>query len=158
MYVLLPAVEGQLSDATVKAAWRSGFKVRIERWPASDLTAYARLLYACWHAPGDFLVLEQDIAAPAARLQEMARCSVGWCVSGYNVSGRTFTQGLGCTRFTEAFRRAYPWAGQHATADTDHGWTWRHWSTLDACLYRQLTNRGAMAHLHSPPVEHLHRY
>jgi hypothetical protein len=129
---------------------------RVKLDPA-DMSAYWRLLAACWREPGELLVIEQDIGVRAGVVEELAACPEPWCGFGYPIDGSTAVC-LGCTRFAAALKAAEPDLLEEVGEDASAGLPARDWRRLDVRILDALRKRGYQQHRHHPNVLHYHRY
>lgn len=124
-----------------------GLVAHMRYTPATDPYAYAEALAQRWNAGRTFVVAEHDIVATPGKLAELIDCRHPWCACVYRYPDRAdLVAGLGLTKFDERIL--------HATADLVDDLRRLRWSQLDDYLFRVLSKRGFMRHLHGR-VEHV---
>lgn len=129
-------------------------RVRID--PA-DSEAYWRLLAEQWRAPGDLIVIEQDVGIRAGVVEALFACREPWCGFPYAI-GKQMLVCLGCTRFTAQLKAAEPDLLDAVGEDGTGGLPARVWQRLDVRILDHLRARGYRQHEHAPSVAHYHRY
>lgn len=125
--------------------------------------AYWDELAARWDRPeASLLVIEQHIVVHGEVLPQLEECPGDWCVFPFGVKSPDGTfgplqyQGLGCTRFSAALRRAVPSADirPRAVRACPHCGA-PHWAFIDGPVGQALREAGYEPCVHHPPAEHL---
>lgn len=154
--VSVPYVEGMLRGETLAAldAWGGPYTT----WRLNPLNGYdyAMRFLSWWITPGDFMVIEQDMVPRPGLIAEIAACPDTWCSARYHAGGGRYITGLGMAKFTDALKRAHPWAGQNIVTDPRGNGLLVDWTSLNEAVERHLTRLGVTCHIHDTVVEHLH--
>lgn len=154
--ILVPFASLHLETARLLDEHAPGhLRVRID---PEDVEAYWRLVAEQWHEPGDLLNVEQDVGIRAGVVESLFACREPWCGFAYRI-GSQVLMCLGCTRFTAELKAAEPdLLDAVGLIDDDAGTPPRHWRRLDVRILDELRRREYRQHVHSPSVEHFHRY
>jgi hypothetical protein len=142
------------SETAIWARHHGATLVELDR---EDWTAYWRLLAHHWRAPGDLLLVEQDILPAPGVTTDMLACDHLWCSSPYWSVNRWLPDGLGCARFSEALKRSLPDALVHVGRMHDGDGAQGVWWLLDHRLSGYLRSAGHEPHEHERST-HLHEY
>lgn len=129
---------------------------RVKLDPA-DMSAYWRLLAACWRQPGELLIVEHDIGVAAGTLASFDACPEPWCAFGYAIDG-SVAACLGCVRFSASLKAAEPDLLEEVGEVGNDGLPAKDWRRLDVRILDALRKRGYQQHRHLPNVKHYHRY
>lgn len=124
--------------------------------PADD-TAYSRILVDAWAEPGDLVIVEHDVGIRAGVIDELLACGQPWCGFEYAI-GTQLLVCLGCTRFTSHLKTSLPGLMSTAASIDDSGVKAGDWRRMDVRIAGRLEALGHRRHVHSPPVDHMHRY
>lgn len=154
--ILLPYT--RLHPATARLANRHAPGHRRVRLDPADMSAYWRLLAACWREPGDLTVIEHDIGIAPGVTEGFASCREPWCGHAYPLDGGVMLACLGCTRFTASLKEAEPDLLEVVGEVTGDGLPAKDWRRLDVRIGDELRKRGCELHRHEPSVKHYHRY
>lgn len=182
--VVVPYVVGRLHPETEQ--WANKFGAALHEL-SSDHDSYWKALVGWWNLPGDLVVVEQDVVPAVDAVAQMVECPQLWCSSPYGVLGssrsRTWvtydgitsvrhrpprvltsqpavlriTDGLGCVKFSDRFKRSFPdsmvQAGEPRGDRRPHGY----WGVTDTRLSKILRANGQAPHLHERSI-HRRRY
>lgn len=143
-----PAEQAPCWEA-LAAAEEAGWPVEHVELSPADPLAYGAALAARWDGPGDWLIVEHDVAPSVELVAEMMACERLTCFAGYGPAVESVAATLGCTRITErARRRTGAWP-------VPPGITWH---VLDAWLTSGITSALGLRELWHPhgPVAHYH--
>ena len=111
-----------------------------------DAHAYAATIAARWESGRTFIVAEHDVVVTPVKLVELRDCRHPWCACVYAYPDRAdVVAGLGLTKFDASLLQATP--------DLVDELRRLQWWQLDDFLFRVLSRRGYMRHLHGR-VEH----
>ncbi len=153
--ILIPYT--RLHPATARLANRHAPGHRRVRLDPADMSAYWRLLAACWREPGELIVIEHDIGVHAGVIPGFAACPQPYCAHAYPIDG-TIAACLGCVRFSAELKAAEPDLLEEVGEDASAGLPARDWRRLDVRILDALRKRGYQQHRHLPNVAHYHRY
>lgn len=104
---------------------------------------YWRLLSDLWRRAEGVVLVEHDIIASKAAIDELVTCGGDWCCCPYSYE-RGEIVGLGCTKFTGALMARVPDAIERAGRITDRSHPVPgHWCRLDASIQRALRDSNA---------------
>jgi hypothetical protein len=129
---------------------------RVKLDPA-DMSAYWRLLAACWRQPGELIIVEHDIGIAAGTRPGFAACPEPWCAAAYPIDG-SIAACLGCVRFSGALKAAEPDLLEEVGEVGNDGLPAKDWRRLDVRILDALRKRGYQQHRHFPNVLHYHKY
>lgn len=147
----------RLHPATARLANRHAPGHRRVKLDPADMSAYWRLMAACWREPGELVVIEQDIGIGPEVLPGFAACPEPWCGNPYRI-GRQLLVCLGCTRFSAKLKAAEPDVLDVVGEVGNDGLPAKDWRRLDVRILDELRKRGYRQHWHEPQVSHYHKY
>ncbi len=138
MRVVVPAVDtsphlGAVCDSLVGVA----HEVHIVHGD----TGYWRLMADLWKRAEGVILVEHDVLADRAAIDDLITCPADWCAASYNY-GNGYISGLGCTKFSKALMERVPDALLRAGERSDSLHPKKHWCRLDASLHRVLVDSG----------------
>jgi len=120
---------------------------------------YRRVLREHWDIPADLVIIEHDIEIGAEVLPSFAACAQPWCTYAYHVfpePHRALTStGIGCVKFTAAFRRLLPWDEVTAASCRVCGALHQDHHGIDNQIYAYADEEhGMKPHVHGEVVHH----
>jgi hypothetical protein len=147
----------RLHPATARLANRHAPGHRRVKLDPADMSAYWRLLAACWREPGELTVIEHDIGIGPEVIPGFAACPEPFCGHPYRV-GRQLLMCLGCTRFSAKLKADHPDVLDVVGEVGNDGLPAKDWRRLDVRILDELRKRGYRQHWHERPVKHYHKY
>lgn len=150
MTVLVPHTRLHPATALLLALHAPG-AVRVHLDP-HDVAGYWRLLEERWAAPGDLVLVGQDIGIRAGVLGRFAECREPWCGHAYP-DGSEVVVTFGCSRFTGELKARCP----DLIRVAELAGPVPEWRAVDALVGRELHRRGVSPHTHPGAVTHFHR-
>jgi hypothetical protein len=116
---------------------------------------YWELLDACWSAGEEFIIVEQDIVVLPKTLDELELCPHDWCAAPYPYLDEPAAWGLGCTKFSDRIMARHPRIMEQVAMMSNEQHPPKHWCTLDAFVWKALTDAGETRHEHGHVVGHI---
>lgn len=109
--------------------------------PVLSDTGYCELLAECWDAIESFVVVEHKIVVGPGTLAELRDCDGDWCAAPYPYLDKPAAVGMGCVKFRDRLIVRHPGMMRYVAAQAPQGHSPGHWCTLDALIWRYLTER-----------------
>lgn len=141
---------------------------------------YANALRELWRAPGELIVLEQDVVVPEGAIANLLACDEDWCTHPHWTGSRYDLQTLGLVKFGGEMRYLFRHLADRALGRRDPNgphaavrfgdidpwgspdpWDWPTtipWHQCDTQLAKALIDAGYAVHIHNPPTRHLRHY
>lgn len=156
LLVVVPYVDGMLSENTRRVVAGSGLPRAFIRVTPGDDGFYGRLVRRLWSWQCDTIICEHDVEPTCGQLAELVDCGHDWC--GFNYDDGLYPDGpmFGLVRLSRRLMVRHPHAAEVALVtgkrkDTDVPW-WQ----VDAMMARDLMIRGETWRPHQTQVHHVH--
>lgn len=154
--VVVPYVEGMLTDATRLAVETSGLPYVFAQLERGDEGAYGRLIRRLWLCFEDTIIVEQDVIPTLGQLTDISSCWHDWC--GFNYDDGLYPDGpmFGCVKLSRRLKVRHPQAAEVALVIGKRRDTEAEWWRVDALMARDLMIRREQWTPHQSRVHHVH--
>jgi len=130
--VVMVYVEDGLEQAAWEELQRQWVHAQLRLTTRRDRYAYADTIRMLWPAPGELVVVEQDVIPPAGSIWALLNCTARWCTHRAWTGHRFHDDTLQLARFSPALRQDLPWLADAALArDQPMDWVRRGLTNLD---------------------------